>query len=61
MRNIFKRRRPVAKAQQMSRGEIQELLILRWHGHTPDEWDALPAIVKVDKREAYFKAWGLAG
>jgi hypothetical protein len=39
---------------------IPELLILRWYGYTPAEWVALPAIVKVDKRESYFQARGLA-
>jgi len=46
--------------QQLSREDIQELLILRWHGYTPEQWSDLPAIVKVDHRESYFRAWGLA-
>ncbi|MDT0171049.1 hypothetical protein [Pseudarthrobacter sp. BRE9] len=61
MLKFFKRRRPVVHVQQLSREEIQELLILRWHGLTPEQWNALPAIVKVDHRESYFRAWGLAG
>lgn len=61
MRNIFKRRRPTVRVQQLSREEIAELLIYRWHGLTPDEWTELPAIVKVDKREEYARAWRLGG
>jgi len=59
MIRFFRKRRPVAPTPQQS--DVAELLILRWHGYTPDEWDALPAIVKVDHREAYYRAWGLAG
>ena len=39
---------------------VAELLITRWHGLTPEQWNDLPALVKVDHREAYFRAWGLA-
>jgi len=46
----FKRRRPKHVVQQLSREDIQELLILRWHGLTPEQWNALPALVKVDHR-----------
>jgi len=60
MRNIFKRRRPAVSVQQLSREDIQELLILRWHGLTPEQWSDLPALVKVDHRESYYRAWGLA-
>jgi len=40
--------------------DIPDLLVLRWHGYTPAEWAGLPALVKVDKREGYFQARGLA-
>ena len=59
MIRFFKRRRPTVRVQQLSREEIAELLILRWHGLTPDEWTELPAIVKVDKREEYARNCGL--
>jgi len=61
MIRFFRKRRPAVQVRQLSHGEIADLIILRWHGLTPDEWDALPAIVKVDHREAYYRAWGLAG
>ena len=61
MIRFFKRRRPTVRVQQLSREEIAELLIYRWHGLTPDEWTELPAIVKVDKREDYYRARGLGG
>jgi len=60
MLKFFKRRRPAVRVQQLSREDIQELLILRWHGYTPEQWNDLPALVKVDHREAYYRAWGLA-
>jgi len=44
---------------QPARLDVRELLIARWHGLTEAEWCALPAIVKVDHREAYYRAWGL--
>jgi len=56
----FRKRRPVVTVRQLSHGEIAELIILRWHGLTPDEWDALPALVKVDRREEFYTARGLA-
>lgn len=37
-----------------------DLMIARWHGYTPQQWAQLPALVKVDKRESYFQAKGLA-
>ena len=58
MRGWFKRRPAVTTPPKV---DVAELLILRWHGYTPEQWDALPAIVKVDHREAYYRAWGLAG
>lgn len=39
---------------------IHDLLVLRHWGYTPAEWVQLPAIVKVDKREGYAQAMGLA-
>jgi len=40
--------------------DIPDLLVLRWYGYTPAEWNALPALVQVDKREVFFQAQGLA-
>jgi len=60
MPKFFRNRRPKNHVQQLSREDIQELLILRWHGLTPEQWNDLPALVKVDRRESYFRAWGLA-
>ena len=60
MLRFFRRRRPARVVVQLSRPDIAELLILRWHGYTPETWDALPAIVKVDHREHYYRAQGLA-
>ena len=60
MLKFFKRRRPARQVQQVTREEIAELIILRWHGFTPDQWDALPDIAKVDHREHYYRAMGMA-
>ena len=57
MLRFFKARRPVSV--QPTRLDVRELLIARWHGLTEAEWCALPSLVKADKREAYFTAWGL--
>ena len=57
MLKFFRKRRPVSV--QPARLDVRELLIARWHGLTEAEWCALPAIVKVDHREAYYRAWGL--
>lgn len=38
---------------------IPDLLVLRWWGYTPAEWNALPALVQVDRREGYAQAKGL--
>lgn len=38
---------------------IPDLLVLRWWGYTPAEWNALPALVKADKREGYYQVRGL--
>ena len=40
--------------------DIPDLLVLRWYGYTPAQWNALPALVQVDKREGFFQARGLA-
>jgi len=50
MIRLFKRRRPAHRAE-LAPITIQDLLVARWWGYTPDEWEKLPAIVKVDKRE----------
>jgi hypothetical protein len=39
--------------------DIPDLIVLRHWGYTPAEWNALPAIVQVDKREGFFQAQGL--
>jgi hypothetical protein len=39
--------------------DIPDLLVLRHWGYTPAEWNALPALVQVDKRESFFQARGL--
>ncbi|MDQ5863095.1 MAG: hypothetical protein M3536_12625 [Actinomycetota bacterium] len=38
---------------------IPDLLVLRWWGYTPAEWNALNSLVKADKREGYFQVRGL--
>lgn len=43
-----------------SSATIPDLLVLRWYGYTPAEWDGLSALAKVDKREGYAQARGLA-
>jgi len=50
MRNIFKRRRPAHRAE-LAPITIQDLLVARWWGYTPEQWEKLPALVQVDKRE----------
>lgn len=39
---------------------IPDLLVLRWYGYTPAEWDGLSTLAKVDARESYYQARGLA-
>lgn len=57
MIRIFKRRRPEpAPTIEIS---IPDLLVARWFGLTKEDWAALPAIAKVDRREDYAHAWGL--
>jgi len=58
---FFRSRRPQpATVQQFSREDIQDLIILRWHDLTPEEWDDMPALAKVDHREAFYRARGMA-
>lgn len=38
---------------------IPDLLVLRHWGYTKEEWAALPAIVKADKREHFFQTQGM--
>lgn len=38
---------------------IPDLMVLRWWGYTPAEWDDLPALVQVDKREHFYQVRGL--
>jgi hypothetical protein len=38
---------------------IPDLVVLRWCGCQPDEWNALPAMVKADKREQFFQSRGM--
>ncbi len=38
---------------------IPDLLVLRWWGYKPAEWNALNSLVKADKREGYFQVRGL--
>ena len=56
----FRRRPQPATVQQLSREDIQDLIILRWHDLTPEEWAALPVLAKVDHREAFYRAKGMA-
>lgn len=39
---------------------VHDTLVARWHGLTPEQWADLSALAKVDHREAYSHAWGLA-
>lgn len=59
MRNIFKRRRPTHRVEPVKLG-LEDLLVARWWGYTPEQWAKLPALVKVDKREGWFCARGLS-
>jgi len=38
---------------------LSEMIVLRHWGYTPEQWTALPALVKVDKRESFYQAQGL--
>lgn len=56
MRNIFKRRRPTHRVEPVQISQ-QDRLIAAHSGYTPEQWAALPALVKADKREQV--AWEL--
>ena len=38
---------------------LSEMFILRHWGYTPDQWTALPAMVRLDKREGFYQSQGL--
>lgn len=38
---------------------LSDMLILRHWGFTPEQWVALPAIAKMDKREGFYQSMGL--
>jgi hypothetical protein len=57
MLKFFKRNRPALPAAPSI--SIEDLLVARWFGLTPAQWDDMPALAKVDKRESYAQAWGL--
>ena len=38
----------------------EDTAIAHWHGYNVAQWGALPALVKVDKRESFYQARGLA-
>lgn len=59
MIRIFKRNRPKHSTATPATS-IHDVLILRWHGMTLAEWDALPVLAKVDCREEYYRARGMA-
>jgi hypothetical protein len=48
MIRIFKRRRPEPTTHTAS---TSDRLTAALHGKTPEQWDALPALVKADLRE----------
>lgn len=50
MLKFFKRRRPAHRAE-LVQISLEDLLVARWWGYSVDEWNKLPALVKVDKRE----------
>jgi len=53
----FRRRRPpVPTPPKIS---VEDLLVARWFGLTAEDWNDMPALAKVDKRESYFHAWRL--
>ena len=58
MIRIFKRRRP-EPAPVAPKISVQDTLVYRWFGLTEEDWNNMPAIAKVDKRESYAQAWRL--
>ena len=59
MLKFFKRRRPTP-APAPVRISLEDEIVARWWGYTPEQWLTLPALVKVDKREGFFSNRGLA-
>ena len=57
---FFRKRRPQHRVTVPARLDVSEALVASWHGLGADEWRALPAIVKVDHREAFYRAQGFA-
>ena len=55
----FKRNRPTPAHRAEVAISIPDLLVARWFGLTKEQWAAMPAIAKVDKRESYAQAWRL--
>lgn len=56
------RRDWITKADQRidaPRLPLSEMFILRHWGYSPEQWTALPALIKVDKREGFYQAQGL--
>lgn len=58
MLKFFKRNRPTPAPTEPTIS-IPDLLVARWFGLTPEQWAAMPAIARVDKRESYAQAWRL--
>lgn len=56
MRNIFKRRRPTPAPAPIQISPADRLIAAH-SGYTPEQWNALPPMVKADKRERV--AWEL--
>lgn len=50
--------RLLTRRDAASTPSIPDLLVLRHWGYTEAEWNALPAIVKADKREHFYQALG---
>lgn len=54
----FRKRRPAHRAAPVvAQISTSDRIIAALSGYTPEQWDALPAIVKQDKRETV--AWEL--
>lgn len=48
----FRRKRPAPPVNEvLAQISLSDLLVARWWGLSIDEWNALPAIVRADKRE----------
>lgn len=54
MLKFFRKRRPAHRAE-VAQISTSDRIIAALSGYTPEQWDALPAIVKQDKRETV--AW----